>query len=66
MLEGSREVGNPLALLLLAGSSFRTDRSNFCEEFPTLELSEARLNIKTVFPGYEDSHVKNKTVVRPG
>ena len=24
-----------------------------------------RLNIKTVFPGYEDSHVKDKTVARP-
>ena len=24
-----------------------------------------RLNIKTVFPGYEDSHVKGKMVVRP-
>ena len=28
-------------------------------------MSWARLNIKTVFPKYVDSHVKDKTVVRP-
>ena len=27
--------------------------------------SEPRLNIKTVFPKYGDSHVKDKTVARP-
>ena len=26
---------------------------------------EPRLNIKTIFPGYGDSHVKDKTVARP-
>ena len=27
--------------------------------------TEPRLNIKTVFPRYADSHVKDKTVIRP-
>ena len=29
------------------------------------ETPGPRLNIKTVFPGYGDSHVKDKTVARP-
>ena len=29
------------------------------------QLSGPRLNIKTVFPRYGDSHVKDKTVARP-
>ena len=28
-------------------------------------VTGSRLNIKTIFPRYEDSHVKDKTVVRP-
>ena len=30
-----------------------------------MKESWPRLNIKTIFPRYEDSHVKNKTVTRP-
>ena len=29
------------------------------------KLSGSRLNVKTVFPRYGDSHVKDKTVARP-
>ena len=29
------------------------------------ETTGPRLNIKTIFPRYGDSHVKDKTVVRP-
>ena len=36
-----------------------------CRSLEALQIPGPRLNIKTIFPRYGDSHVKDKTVVRP-